>query len=245
MHFGSVYVVDAIQAIVLFFCICPRSLASAGREIRRYLQHGHIHLARTRVGWIVGRDTDQLDEPEIVRATVETIAENTIDGIVSPLFFFAIGGAPLAAVYRAANTLDSMMGYKNERYLYFGRPAARLDDVLNFIPARITGVLFVIMAMLMRYHGHRAWTTLRRDASKHPSPNGGWAEAPVAGALGVRLGGHNSYFGVDTFRAYMGKVIEPLAPHHIQEATFLMYGVTIAAVALTAFFRLWVYGLWS
>ena len=120
-----------IQGILLSFMICPRSLAKAGREVYRYLVRHHLRIAQLKVGKIVGRDTDHLDSPEVTRATVETIAENTIDGIVSPLFFFAIGGLPLAVVYRAANTLDSMIGYKNDKYIYFGRVAARVDDVLN------------------------------------------------------------------------------------------------------------------
>ena len=128
-----------------------------------------------KVGKIVGRDTDHLDSPEVTRATVETIAENTIDGIVSPLFFFAIGGLPLAVVYRAANTLDSMIGYKTDKYIYFGRVAARVDDVLNYIPARICALLFIAAAACLGYDAKGAWRIMRRDASKHPSPNGGYA----------------------------------------------------------------------
>lgn len=137
--------------------------------------------ARKRVGWIVGRETEQLDAGEISRATVETIAENTTDGIIAPLFFFAIGGMPLAVLYRAANTMDSMLGYKNEKYLYFGRAAARLDDVLSYIPARITGLLFVVSAGFLGFDVRHALAVMRRDAAKHPSPNGGYAEAPMAG----------------------------------------------------------------
>ena len=135
-----------VYNILLSFMICPRSLAKAGREVYRYLVRHHLRIAQLKVGKIVGRDTDHLDSPEVTRATVETIAENTIDGIVSPLFFFAIGGLPLAVVYRAANTLDSMIGYKNDKYIYFGRVAARVDDVLNYIPARICALLFIAAA---------------------------------------------------------------------------------------------------
>lgn len=223
-----------VQGFILSFTICPRSLAKAAMEIYRLLLHRHIHLARTRVGWIVGRDTDKLDESEIVRATVETVAENTTDGILSPLFFYAIGGVPLAFVYRAVNTLDSMIGYKNERYLYFGRFAARLDDIMNYIPARIGGLLFIIAAFLLRYQWRDAWRMMRRDAAKHPSPNGGYAEATVAGALSIRLGGYNSYFGKTTFRAYMGDAIQVLVPNHIRRAVYLMYIVTGMAVLAVA-----------
>lgn len=234
LYIDNLYVYYIVQGLILSFMICPRSLAKAGMEIYHYLLHHHIQMARTKVGWIVGRDTEHLDEGEIVRATVETVAENTTDGIVSPLFFFAIGGVPLAVVYRAANTLDSMIAYKNERYMYFGRFAARLDDVLNYIPARISAVFFIIAAVLLRHHGRMAWRIMRRDAAKHPSPNGGYAEATVAGALDIRLGGYNSYFGETTFRAYMGDANQPLAPHHIRQTVHLMYAVTIMAVLLAA-----------
>lgn len=228
------YVLQAAEAVILFFMICPRSLARAADEIRHYLVYHRLRIARKKVGWIVGRDTDQLSEGEVVRATVETVAENTIDGILSPLFFFAIGGAPLAAAYRAANTLDSMIGYKNDRYRYFGRFAARLDDVLNYVPARLGAVLFIFAAAVLRCDWKAAWHMVRRDASKHPSPNGGYAEAAVAGALGIRLGGYNSYFGKTTFRAYMGDARDDLAPRHIRQAVRLMYAVTWAAAVLAA-----------
>lgn len=244
-YLQNVYIVIFVKALLLSFFICPRSLAKAGNEIYRYLRHGHLNIARTKLSWIVGRDTDKLTKPEIVRATVETIAENTIDGIVSPLFFFALGGLPLAALYRAANTLDSMIAYKNDTYLYFGRTAARIDDLLNLIPARITALLFVAVAFVLPFNGHRAWAMMRRDAAKHPSPNGGYAEATVAGALGIRLGGHNTYFGEDTFRAYMGDPIQPLESRHIRLTIILMYAVTILAVILAAGYRFWVAGLWS
>lgn len=214
---------DAAAGLILAFMICPRSLAAAGKEIYDLLKAGKLGAARQSVSMIVGRDTQQLDNAEVTRATVETIAENTVDGIISPLFFFVIGGVPLAVLYRAANTMDSMLGYKNERYLYFGRAAARLDDVLNYIPARITGFLFVFAALLIGYDAKNAMRMLRRDARKHPSPNGGFAEASMAGALHIRLGGVNSYFGRKTFRAYMGEAMQELAPKHIMAAIRMMY----------------------
>ena len=223
-----------IQGVLLSFMICPRSLAKAGREVYRYLARHHLRIAQLKVGKIVGRDTDHLDSPEVTRATVETIAENTVDGIVSPLFFFAIGGLPLAVVYRAANTLDSMIGV-----------AARVDDVLNYIPARLTGLLFIAVAACLGYDAKGAWRIMRRDASKHPSPNGGYAEATVAGALGIRLGGHNRYFGKDTFREYMGDADHELEPQYIRKTIYLMYGVSLTVGVLTALLSLGLYGLWS
>lgn len=224
---GNPYFAVAVEALLLSFTISPKSLAGAGKEIHGYLQNKDLEQARYKVGWIVGRDTEKLSSGEVVRATVETVAENTVDGIIAPLCYYLLGGLPLAFVYRAANTLDSMVGYKNDKYLYFGRVSARLDDVLNYIPARITGILFVLSAVLLGMDWRNAGHMLRRDAAKHPSPNGGWAEAAVAGALKIRLGGYNSYFGRQSFRAYMGEPIEELAPKHIMGCIRLMYTAVI------------------
>ena len=216
-----------IQALALSFMISPRSLAEAGYEIYNLLESKNLIKAREKVGWIVGRDTQNLNEAEVTRATVETVAENTVDGIISPLFYFAIGGLPLAVAYRAINTMDSMLGYRNEKYLYFGRVAARLDDIANFIPARLTGLLFIGAAIILRLDFKNAFKMMMRDARKHPSPNGGWAEATVAGALNIRLGGTNYYFGKPHFRAYMGDPEETLEAAHILGTIRLMYSATI------------------
>lgn len=216
-----------IEAVALSFMISPRSLSEAARELYYLLIVNNLKQARFKVGWIVGRDTDYLNEQEIVRATVETVSENTVDGIISPLFYFAVGGLPLAVAYRAVNTMDSMLGYKNEKYFYFGRVAARLDDVANFIPARLTAILFIAAAFILNLDYKNAFAMMKRDATKHPSPNGGYAEATVAGALNIQLGGINSYFGVPHFRAYMGDPNEILEPAHILGAIRLMYTATI------------------
>lgn len=216
-----------IQALVLSFMISPRSLAEAGRDIYLLLETDHLDYARKKVSWIVGRDTENLNEAEVTRATVETVSENTVDGIISPLFYFAIGGLPLAIFYRAVNTMDSMLGYKNEKYFFFGGIAARLDDIANYIPARLTGLLFICAAFLLRLDYKNAFAMMKRDAKKHPSPNGGWAEATVAGALNIRLGGTNYYFGEPHFRAYMGEPNESLEAAHILGAIRLMYTATI------------------
>ena len=225
--FGSLTFEIFVESLVLSFMISPNSLAKAGQEIYNLLVAENILKAREKVGWIVGRDTKHLNEEEISRATVETIAENTVDGIISPLFYFAVGGLPLAIVYRAVNTMDSMLGYKNEKYLYFGRVAARMDDVANFIPARITSLLFIFSAFILKFDYKNSLETVRRDAKKHPSPNGGYAEAAVAGALNIRLGGLNYYFGVPQFREYMGDSLESLKPIHILQTINLMYTATI------------------
>ena len=229
---GNVYVSIAVQAVFLSFMISPRNLAEAGREIRDYLLDGNLEMARFKVGWIVGRDTDNLTEGEATRATVETISENIVDGIISPLFYFFIGGLPLAVAYRAANTMDSMIGYKNDKYLFFGRAAALADDVWNYIPARLTGLMLVAAAFLLGLDWRGAWKIMRRDAAKHPSPNGGWTESTVAGALGVRLGGLNYYFGKPSFRTYMGDPVHALEANHISLAIRMMYTVTVMFLAL-------------
>ena len=216
-----------VQALALSFMISPRTLGDAAREIYQLLEVENLTEARRKVGWIVGRDTQNLNEAEVARATVETVAENTVDGIISPLFYFAVGGLPFAVAYRAINTLDSMLGYRNEKYLHFGRVAARLDDVANFVPARLTAILFLGATALLGLDVRNAFAMMKRDASKHPSPNGGWAEATVAGALNIRLGGTNYYFGQPHFRAYMGDPNEILEAAHILGAVRLMYTATI------------------
>ena len=241
---GNGLITVLVEGFLLSFTISPRSLAEAGREIYRYLENNDMANARYKVGWIVGRDTEKLSSGEVTRATVETVAENTVDGVIAPFFFFLLGGLPLAYMYRAANTLDSMVGYKNDKYLYFGRVSARIDDVLNYIPARITGVLFVLSALFLKLDWRNSWRMLRRDAAKHPSPNGGWAEAAVAGALRIRLGGYNSYFGRQSFRAYMGEPYEELAAKHILGCSRLMYTATVLFL-LAAHFIILGCGLWG
>lgn len=228
----------AVQVFILYITISPRSLSEAGFELSCLLQQNNIKQARYKVGWIVGRDTSELDESEITRATIETVSENTVDGIISPLFFFALCGPLGALLYRTANTMDSMLGYKNDRYLYFGRIAARLDDVLNLVPARLTFLLFCFSAFILGYDAKKAWYIGLRDARKHPSPNGGYAEAPVAGALHIRLGGYNKYGDRMTFREYMGDPLVAMKGVHILRTIRLMYTATVIGVVLSAW---WAY----
>jgi adenosylcobinamide-phosphate synthase len=173
-----------------------------------------------------------MDEAEVTRATVETVAENTVDGIVAPLFYAFLGGAPLALAYRAVNTLDSMVGYKNDRYRYFGMPSARLDDLANYLPARLTGLFLLAAAVLLRLRPAGALAAIRRGAGGPPSPNSGIPEAAVAGALGIRLGGLNHYQGQESFRAYMGEPVVPLVSSHVKGAIRIMYTAS-ALAALT------------
>ena len=222
-----------VDILLVYFSISPRSLASAGLEISELLRRKKIDMARKKVGYIVGRKTSDLDESEITRATIETIAENTVDGIIAPLLFFACFGSLGAVFYRTVNTLDSMLGYRNERYLYYGRTAARLDDVANYIPARITFILYVLAAAILRHDWRKAVKITIRDAHKHPSPNGGYAEAPVAGALHIHLGGYNTYGDKTTFRAYMGDNLRPLRARLIVKTAGLMYICTVLGLILS------------
>ncbi|MDR3565042.1 MAG: adenosylcobinamide-phosphate synthase CbiB [Negativicutes bacterium] len=219
-------------ACLLAFTISPRSLAEAGLEIKAYLDAGDLVQARAKVGWIVGRDTAELGTAEVTRATVETVAENIVDGIISPLFYAFIGGVPLAFLYRAVNTLDSMVAYKNEKYSDFGLVAARVDDLFNYIPARISGLLLVVAAAALGYDAGGAARCIHRDAAKHPSPNSGISEAGVAGALGVRLGGLNYYGGLPSHRAEMGEPRHELQPVHIAQTVKLLYLVTFLFVVI-------------
>jgi adenosylcobinamide-phosphate synthase len=204
--------------------------------VGRALETGSLDDARLAVARIVGRDTAQLSEAEVVRATVETVAESTSDGIVAPLFFLVLGGAPLALAYKAISTLDSMVGHLDEQYRYFGWASARLDDVANWIPARLTALVIVVSASVVFRNGERrkrAWHVLWRDGKKHPSPNGGRPEAAMAGALGVQLGGTNFYEGVPSARPVLGESVRSLSPPCIDEALRVMW-VVFALTALLA-----------
>lgn len=171
---------------------------------------------------IVGRDTDQLDESELTRATVETVAENISDGVTAPLFWALIGGAPLAMVYRAVNTCDSMIGYKNERYYKFGWASARFDDVVNWLPSRMTGFCIIFSSPSSFITKKQALHDVKHEASKHPSPNSGWGEGAVALLLGVQLGGTNYYQGIKSERSLMGQALGPLQKQHILDSISMM-----------------------
>lgn len=212
----------AVEAILISTTIAQKSLGQAAREVYKPLLAGNLPEARRKLSCIVGRDTETLSESEIVRGTVETVAENTSDGVTAPLFWSLIGGAPLTLVYRAVNTCDSMVGYKNDRYRDFGWASARLDDLLNWIPARLTGALMVCVMKPKKTSYRRAWSVLLRDAKKHPSPNSGWGEAAAASILGIRLGGINFYQGKKSYRTEMGEGLENLRIDHIQQTVTLM-----------------------
>ena len=219
-------------------CLAMRGLAAEGARVESALREGTLPEARRAVARIVGRDTEVLDRAGVARAAVESVAENFSDGVMAPLFFFLIGGAPLALCYKAVNTMDSMVGYRNERYLYFGRVPARLDDGANFLPARLSALLLIAAAPLCGENARLAFTVWRRDRRRHPSPNAGQTEAAMAGALGIFLGGPTSYFGVMKDKPVLGAGLGPAAPDHIRRAVLMMKAGTLVGFLLLAALRL-------
>ncbi|MRR09740.1 cobalamin biosynthesis protein CobD [bacterium] len=213
-----------VSALLGWTCLAARSLHGESRLVADALQRGDLPEARRFLSRIVGRDTADLPEPDIWRGAVETVAENTSDGVIAPLLFLMVGGAPLALAYKAVNTLDSMVGYKNERYLRFGWASARFDDLANLIPARLTGLLMVLAAPLVGLSITNAWRIMLRDGRNHSSPNSGIPEAAAAGALGVRLGGTNVYFGKPVAKPTIGDPFNPLDAAAWRGAVRLMYG---------------------
>ncbi len=211
-----------LESMMISTTIAQKSLKQASLEVYRPLKDGDLQTARVKLSYIVGRDTDTLDEAEIARGAIETVAENTSDGVTAPMFWALLGGAPLAMVYRATNTCDSMVGYINERYKEFGLASAKWDDVMNWIPSRLTGMIMVLGNKVKKTSFHEAWTVLFRDARKHPSPNSGWGEAAVASILGIQLGGINYYKGLVSNRAKMGDPIQPIQSVHIRQANTIL-----------------------
>ena len=226
------------EGVIIFTAIAPRNLQEAALDVYRPLSEGNLPEARSRLSMIVGRDTEHLDEGEIVRGTVETVAENISDGVTAPLFWGFVGGAPLALLYRAVNTCDSMVGYQNERCREFGWASARLDDFLNWLPSRLTGMLILLGNKPRKMSHKEAWRIWFRDAKKHPSPNSGWLEAAVAAVLGVRLGGINYYQGKMSKRAVMGEPLMPLEKRHILLANGILVRTTVLFLLI-----LWIGGI--
>lgn len=200
-----------------------KGLGKAGLDIYHALEKKDLDLARSKTGEIVGRDTSSLEEEEVVRAAVETVAENTVDGVTAPLFYAFWGGLPLALLYKAVNTLDSMVGYRNEKYENFGKASAKLDDLVNYIPARLTVVFMLLASLFMGMDWKRGWDTLKEDARKHPSPNSGYAEALAAGVLGIQLGGNNYYRGKISRRPLIGRELKKKEAGDILTSVRLMY----------------------
>ena len=217
------YIGIVVSIIIIYTALSIKDLGVESLAVFNALKKGDMDRARMFLSKIVGRDTANLDEREIIRATVETIAENIVDGIISPLFYAFLGGASLVMTYKAINTLDSMVGYKNKRYINFGWAAAKIDDITNFIPARLSIIFLVLASWISGYNPINTWNITMRDGRKNPSPNSGLPEAAVAGALGVRLGGLNYYNSVATEKPYIGNNINQLNKSHIKETVKIAY----------------------
>ncbi len=218
----SRYLEYGLSVLLCFQLLAVRSLFTEAMKVYRALKQDDIGRARLAVSMIVGRDTDKLDEKGVIRAAVETVAENTSDGVIAPIFYMVILGLPGMVFYKAVNTLDSMVGYKNERYLYLGRFSARMDDVMNFVPARLTGLIMVWASGLTGHDVRYAMRIFLRDRKNHSSPNSAHGEAAMAGALKIRLGGDASYFGRLHKKPYIGDDTREPDKEDIREACRIM-----------------------
>ena len=220
------------EAIICYFLIAPKSLKDESMKVYRSLEAGDIEQARVNLSWIVGRDTAELSEGEIIKATVETIAENLSDGVIAPLLFIMLGGAPLGMAYKAVNTLDSMLGYRNEEFEYFGKFAARFDDVVNFIPARISAWMLIASCTFAGGNIKEATRIYLRDRLNHKSPNSAQTESVCAGALGLQLGGDHYYHGLLVTKPTIGDELNQPVLSHINQTNRLMYAATICTVIM-------------
>lgn len=224
----------ALESIMCYQILAVKSLRVESMKVFHALKNEGLPAARKAVSMIVGRDTAHLDAAQVAKAAVETVAENTSDGVVAPILFLALGGAPLGFFYKAVNTMDSMVGYKNDRYLDFGRFAAKLDDVLNFIPARVSALLMIGAAYLLRFDGGQAFRIFRRDRLNHASPNSAQTESVCAGALGIQLAGDAVYFGKTVSKPTIGEDTRAVCPRDIRSANRLMQGTAWLALILSA-----------
>ena len=236
-----IFTVAEIYLMYTIFSI--NSLAREGNRVYNILKEGNIERARKDLSYLVSRDTETMDEKMIIRSTMETISENTVDGIVAPMLYMFLGGLPLSMTYKAINTFDSMVGYKNEKYIDFGKFSAKLDDVANFIPARITGILIVIASMILGYDYKNSLKIFIRDRKNHSSPNSGHAEAGVAGALGVQFGGRVSYFGKEVDKPVIGDKIKNFELEDIKKNIKIMYATSFLSLVLFSVISLGIYFL--
>lgn len=225
-------VAQAVAVWLAYTTLATRSLHRESSHVIAALRDGDLVLARERLAMIVSRDTGEHEERDILRAVIETVAENISDGIVAPLVFLALGGPVAALLYKAVNTMDSMVGYDNEQYRYFGWCAARVDDLVNWVPARMSGLLLVVAAACLKLDWRNGWRMMRRDAGKMKSPNAGYPEAAAAGALGVQLGGRNVYFGQVVEKPTLGEAGAPMTVDTYRLMIRLMYLTSLLAFAL-------------
>lgn len=230
IHVISPNISVCVSILILYACMATRALYDESVPVLRHLLNNDEESARKSLSMIVGRNTDKLDRNGILRATVETISENIVDGIISPLFYAFLGGAPLALAYKTINTLDSMFGYKNDRYINFGWFPAKLDDLANWIPARLSRVILSISSFLLGFSGWEAFKISMRDGQNHSSPNAGIPEAAVAGALGIKLGGPNYYGDILVKKPFIGDDKNHIQPSDISKCHKIMFGSSIVAL---------------
>lgn len=231
------------QVWMIYTLLAGRCLSDAALLVFDALQQGSLAQSREKLSWIVGRDTSQLETPQMTRAVVETVAENSVDGVIAPLFFLLLGGAPLAMAYKAVNTLDSMVGYKTPKYRAMGYVSARMDDWANWLPARLSWLLLSAAAWLIQADYRQALRIGWRDRYQHSSPNCAWSEATVAGALGIRLGGPNDYFGERVEKPWIGDDRREVALSDIPRSIHLMMMASLLALLLFALIHLLLVGI--
>lgn len=227
-----------LESFWCFQIFASKSLEREADKIKKLVEKGDLEGARKALSMVVGRDTAYLSEKEILKAVIETVSENTTDGVISPLFYLAIGGAPLGFLYKGVNTLDSMVGYKNDKYIELGKFSAIADDCFNYIPARITGFTMVLSSFLTGLKGKKAFNIMIRDHKKHASPNGGWTEATTAGALGISLGGDSYYFGKLYKKAILGDDLKEVETKDVEKTCKLMWVTSIFLIFISILIRL-------
>lgn len=221
-----------VNSILIYTTLSTKCLKDEALKIYSVLKTGDIKNSRVQLSYIVGRDTSDLNKEEIIRATVETVAENTVDAIIAPMFYAFIGGAPLAMAYKAINTLDSTVGYKNDKYEYLGFASAKIDDIANYIPARISFLLITIGSFLLGYDYKEAFRIAIRDRKNHKSPNCAYPEGAVAGALGIQLGGTNIYFGKAVYKPTIGDRKRDIEIEDIVNTNKIMYATSIISMII-------------
>lgn len=232
----------SLQVLWCWQALALRGLAAESGNVCRELAGGSLPAARRAVGRIVGRDTQDLTAEGVAKAAVETVAENFSDGVAAPLFYMLLGGAPLAMAYKSINTMDSMVGYKNEKYLYFGRCAAKLDDAANYLPSRLAALFWIAAAALTGHDGKNAWRIWRRDRRNHASPNSAQTESACAGALGVQLAGPAYYFGKLYEKPAIGDALRPVEAEDILRADKMLYAAGFLALLAGSLLRA---GIWA
>lgn len=227
-----------VESIMIYYILAAKCLYKESMKVYRATESHNITEARHAVSMIVGRDTDKLDEKDVIRAAVETVAENTSDGETAPLFFIALGGATLGFFYKATNTMDSMLGYKNEKYIHFGRFSAKFDDVMNYIPSRLSALMMILASCILRFNTKGAWKIWRRDRASQASPNAAQTESAAAGALDIRLLGDAYYFGKLHRKNTVGDNIRPIESEDIRRVNWLMFCTSAIMLAFALSIRI-------